>query len=101
MKSWMRRVWSDAKEMQYFDKVGGPYRWDDEHGEPYEVEPEPMFVNVLRVVGFDIAGWFWVKVAKCDHPSRYWVDEGYGGPETGCMAGHCEMCGWGFHETLY
>jgi hypothetical protein len=29
------------------------------------------------------------------------VDESYGTPERGAMAGHCERCGWGFHHILY
>lgn len=28
-------------------------------------------------------------------------DDSHGGPESGCMAGHCNRCGWSFHETLY
>lgn len=36
---------------------------------------------------------------KCPH--KRWEDTGYGGPESGCMAGHCKDCGYSFHHTLY
>lgn len=36
---------------------------------------------------------------KCTHPNM--VDDGYGGPESGRMAGHCPRCGFSFHHTLY
>ena len=29
------------------------------------------------------------------------IDDSYGGPDSGCMAGHCERCGYSFHTTLY
>lgn len=37
----------------------------------------------------------------CKYKGHDWVDESYGGPDTGCMAGHCKRCGYGFHHTLY
>lgn len=30
-----------------------------------------------------------------------WVDDSYGGPDSGCMAAHCRRCGYSFHTTLY
>lgn len=30
-----------------------------------------------------------------------WEDDSYGGPESGCMAAHCNRCGFSFHEQLY
>jgi hypothetical protein len=36
---------------------------------------------------------------SCTHP--HMVDDGYGGPDSGCMAGHCPRCGYSFHHTLY
>lgn len=36
---------------------------------------------------------------KCKHPRM--IDEGYGGPEGGCMAGHCPDCGYSFSHRLY
>jgi hypothetical protein len=40
-----------------------------------------------------------IRMGLCNHPN--FEDESYGGPESGCMAGHCPDCGWGYHETLY
>ena len=37
----------------------------------------------------------------CKHFDHDWVDESYGGPDSGCMAGYCKRCGYGFHHTLY
>ena len=34
---------------------------------------------------------------KCKHEKM--VDDSYGGPESGCMAGHCAK--FSFHHTLY
>lgn len=38
---------------------------------------------------------------RCRMSTHDWVDESYGGPESGCMAGHCKRCGFSFHTTLY
>lgn len=37
----------------------------------------------------------------CERHGHEWVDESYGGPDSGCMAGHCTRCGYAFHHTLY
>jgi hypothetical protein len=37
----------------------------------------------------------------CKHFGHDWEDDSYGGPESGCMAGHCNRCGYSFHHTLY
>jgi hypothetical protein len=39
------------------------------------------------------------RAKKCKHPKM--VDDSYGTPESGCVAGHCLRCGWSFHHTLY
>jgi hypothetical protein len=36
---------------------------------------------------------------KCKH--KRWIDEGYGGPESGGEGGHCRDCGYGFFIRLY
>jgi uncharacterized protein (DUF2267 family) len=44
-----------------------------------------------------------LRTAYCDrfgHGSA-WVDDSYGNPESGCMAGHCDRCGHSFHVQLY
>ena len=45
------------------------------------------------------------KIAKnalvCEYVGHDLADDSYGGPDSGCMAAHCERCGWSFHHTLY
>ena len=44
----------------------------------------------------------WVKaVVTCRIKGHEWVDDSYGGPESGAMSGHCERCGHSFHHQLY
>lgn len=44
----------------------------------------------------------WVAaVVICRIKGHEWVDESYGGPESGAMAGRCERCGHSFHHQLY
>lgn len=38
---------------------------------------------------------------KCDQVGHRIVDEGYGGPDHGCVDLHCLRCGWSQHTTLY
>lgn len=40
-------------------------------------------------------------VLVCAAVDHAWVDDSYGGPDSGCMAGHCSRCGFGFSHTLY
>lgn len=37
----------------------------------------------------------------CKLKGHVWEDDSYGGPESGCMAGHCTRCGHSFHHQLY
>ena len=37
----------------------------------------------------------------CSRFGHRWVDESYGGPDSGCMAGTCSRCGASFHTQLY
>lgn len=45
--------------------------------------------------------WSWNFRVVCAWRGHDWMDDSYGGPESGCMAAHCERCGFGFHTTLY
>jgi hypothetical protein len=45
--------------------------------------------------------WQWFLETICEYRGHSWVDESYGNPESGCMAGHCNRCGYSFHHTLY
>lgn len=43
---------------------------------------------------------YWhVRQHYCKHENM--VDESYGGPDFGCMAGSCPDCGFAYHHTLY
>lgn len=42
-----------------------------------------------------------VKALHCALTDHDWVDDSYGGPESGCIAGHCSRCGYSFHNQLY
>lgn len=37
----------------------------------------------------------------CKVRGHAWVDNSYGGPESGCVDMHCTRCGHGHHVTLY
>ena len=37
----------------------------------------------------------------CKRKGHDWLDESYGGPDSGCMAGTCQRCGYSFHHQLY
>jgi hypothetical protein len=41
------------------------------------------------------------RALHCEFSGHAWVDDSYGGPDSGCMAAHCKRCGWSFHHTLY
>lgn len=30
-----------------------------------------------------------------------WVDDSYGGPDSGCVSGFCKNCGYSVHHQLY
>lgn len=42
-----------------------------------------------------------IRTYVCNFSSHRWIDDSYGGPDSGCMAGHCERCGHSFHTQLY
>lgn len=42
-----------------------------------------------------------VGTRVCDKTGHKIVDESYGNPDSGCMAGYCRRCGYSFHVTLY
>lgn len=44
---------------------------------------------------------FAARSLVCRFRDHDWEDDSYGGPDSGCMAGHCKRCGYSFHTTLY
>lgn len=46
--------------------------------------------------------YFWMmEHTICKRLGHDWIDDSYGGPDSGCMAGHCERCGHSFRHNLY
>lgn len=59
----------------------------------------PVVARVAAV--FTVLRFEFCRIVVCRVVDHKWVDESYGGPDSGCMAGHCERCGYGFHHQLY
>jgi hypothetical protein len=45
--------------------------------------------------------WWSARCWQCCVVGHDWIDDSYGYPDTGCMAGHCQRCGYSYHHTLY
>jgi hypothetical protein len=60
----------------------------------------PIWILMLEEIVEQLRMWTWRVVLRCDHKG-HWHDEGYGGPGSGAVGGHCDRCGDGFYETLY
>lgn len=43
----------------------------------------------------------YVGAAVCKVRGHAWVDNSYGGPESGCVDVYCARCGRSHHVTLY
>lgn len=43
----------------------------------------------------------WVAMLVCRMRGHVWVDNSYGGPESGCVDVYCARCGHNHHVTLY
>lgn len=72
---------------------------DEEDGRIHVLEPTYDRFAFALDCGRDI--WKVIRYGffPCSH--KNWVDESYGGPDSGCMAGYCRDCGESFHHTLY
>lgn len=55
----------------------------------------PTFIVGLSLLNFK------VQSHICNFTGHAWVDDSYGGSESGCMTGHCSRCGESFHTQLY
>jgi hypothetical protein len=42
-----------------------------------------------------------IRAQICKYYGHKWVDESYGGPESGCISFWCERCYIGTHTQLY
>jgi hypothetical protein len=80
-----------------------------DYPDPKSVRRAAKFVNRAKLW----PRWYWkvfhltqrLKTAAvcfwCELVGHDWFDDSYGGPDSGCMAGHCVRCGYSFHHTLY
>lgn len=56
-------------------------------------------VPTFKVLWACVRGY--VGVAVCKVRGHAWVDNSYGGPESGCVDVYCARCGYSHHVTLY
>jgi hypothetical protein len=93
-------VVTDLQRIMAHVRDDGPFGFRAEiAGGAYHLELEGVRWPVARAHWESFA---WVLAAvRCALTDHDWVDDSYGGPESGCMAGHCRRCGWSFHTQLY
>jgi hypothetical protein len=99
LKSWPRSLLDEARQNAYFERCH-PLGIDEESGDYYLIEPAPLFVHVLCVIGSEIARLWWEHVQTCDHHGHYHPED-WGGPDSGGMGGYCDRCGFSFHHVMY
>lgn len=85
-----KRLLADYREFCYFDNY-------ENYG-----RRKRMF-QFIRFVYCCVRCFFHEHVTQfvCHRYGHDWIDESYGGPDSGCMAGECKRCGESFHTTLY
>jgi len=62
-----------------------------EYRKNFPIWPIQIIINIKFAVGRML----------CKKKGHDFVDESYGGPEGGCMAGYCKRCGYEFYTSLY
>lgn len=72
----------------------------------YEPGPRPTHLGLMLLALYDTTiGRSLIEFGRWQchmfGHGKHWVDESYGGPDSGCDAGHCTRCGWSFHHTMY
>jgi hypothetical protein len=45
--------------------------------------------------------WHLMKALRCAFGEHKWIDQSYGGPDSGCIDMYCSRCDKSFHHTLY
>lgn len=105
-----RPTWSEADEGEYF--APGELAAAEAMVANGNEADLPFPIGVYRRAAarnvfatYLVCWWEWAGLLHvytlCRIHGHEWVDDSYGGPETGCMAGHCSRCGHSFHTTLY
>ena len=56
-------------------------------------------VPTFKVLWAYVTGW--AAMLVCRMRGHAWVDNSYGGPESGCVDMHCARCGHGHFVQLY
>ena len=82
---------NDAREDHYISS-----NFPDDKG---KVNKLPFWLFIFLFIWWNIEGWFMAKY--CEYFDHKWVGDGYGGPDSGYDAAHCERCGFSFHHTYY
>jgi hypothetical protein len=104
--NWIREYFEDARqgwawERETYQLYGYTVaEYDDETGNPKRIVKRDVNPYWLWLIGQVVRDLHRAWVAwGCDHFA--FVDESFGGPDSGCMAGRCTRCGWSYHHTLY
>lgn len=122
LKSELKRLvqdWSESWAQRHYivqvcaDEIRFVAQWGREHyddpNSPYPTRwtpgPEPTEFGVWLGARADFI-WFafiartfaWIPCWALGHDI---VDQSYGGPDSGCMAGYCKRCGFAYHTSLY
>lgn len=64
------------------------------------IQPTDLGIRLMAIWSeYVIAPYMLIRQHFCKHPN--WVDEGYGGPDSGCDAGYCPDCGFSYHHVMY
>lgn len=64
------------------------------------IQPNECGVKLLAYwQEYALAPFWMIRQHFCKHP--HWVDESYGGPDSGYDAGYCPDCHLSFHHTMY
>jgi hypothetical protein len=85
-----KEIWNEAKLINAgYHNVYGTVQvnedWEEEH---CDTIPPGVLIAILMVLGDRIVEWF------CEHMGHLdLVDDGYAGPDSGCISMSCRSCG--------
>lgn len=90
----------DYDDREYCAEAEAAYKAQDRYMN------HPWYARLSDVWAWAYYVWAWAYYTVVINTFCRWkghdiVDESYGGPDSGCMAGYCKRCGFSYHETLY
>lgn len=88
----MRSYWRALQEAWYYHCMDAYYT---QYYSPLGV-PGPNGIVFAWEQAYQL-----VMMLVCHWFGHTLVDTSYGGPESGCMSGHCTRCQWSYHHQLY